>query len=171
MTDYPDTLPVPQVADYQVSLTTGISRVVFEHGNTRQRRSARKERRTFSLSLVLTTAQLWEWQSWANQYGYDWHYLDLTSDYAGFTTGRTLPHYIRYTGDVSIQSLGGGYVKVLFQAEMDLNTVPLGILTPTGDVIIGGTPASPNSSNSVQAGTPASPSTDIIIAGTPGLTA
>lgn len=171
MTAYPSTLPPPLISGYQVDVSVGVSAVVFENGRTRQRRSVQNQRHNFSLSLVLSIAQLWEWQSWANRYGYDWHYLDLVSNFSGFTTSTAIPHYIRYTSDISIQPVSGGHVQVTVQAEMDINTLPLGIVTPTGDVIIGGTPASPNSSNSIQAGIPASPSTDFIIAGSPGLTA
>jgi hypothetical protein len=114
---------------------------------------------------------LWTWQAWANTYGYDWHYLNLISNYSGFTTDIAIPHYVRYTGDIQIQPLGANYFMVSFEAEMDLNTLPQGIVQVTGDWIIGGTPASPSNSNSIQAGTPASPSTDFIIAGSPGLSA
>jgi hypothetical protein len=171
VTDYPSSLPLPLIADYQVDITSGLSRVTFEHGNTRQRRSARRERHTFTLSLTLSVQELWTWQSWANQYGYDWHYLNLISNYSGFTDSIAIPHYIRYIGDISIQPLSGTHVMVRVPAEMDLNTLPLGIVQQTGDVYIGGTPAAPSNSNSIQAGTPASPSTDNIIAGQPGLTA
>jgi hypothetical protein len=171
VTAYPSTLPLPTIGDYQVAITTGVSAVRFENGGTRQRRSAKQERHVFALSLVLTMTELWQWQSWANEFGYDWHYLNLTSSYAGFTAGRTLPHYIRYTGDINITPLSGTQVRVSLQAEMDLNTLPPGIVDQTGDVYIAGTPASPSSSNTIRAGTPAAPSADVIIAGSPGLTA
>ena len=171
MTAYPSTLPLPQIDGYAVTVNTGVSAVRFENGNTRQRRSARQERHVFTLSLVLSMTELWTWQKWVNQYGYDWHYLDLTTSFAGFTSGRTLPHYIRYIGDIAIQPVSSAHVRVSVEAEMDLNTLPLGIIEQTGDVIIAGTPASPSNSNTIIAGSPASPSADQIIAGTPGLTA
>jgi hypothetical protein len=171
VTTYPSNLPSPQIADYQVNVFSGVSSVTFEGGNTRQRRSARQERYAFRLSVVLSKSELWTWQAWANTYGYDWHYLDLISNFSGFTTDIAIPHYVRYTGDIQIQPLGADYFMASFDAEMDLSTLPLGIVQQTGDVIIGGTPASPSNSNSVQAGTPASPSSNFIIAGQPGLTA
>jgi hypothetical protein len=171
MTAYPSSLPLPQIEGYQVAVTIGTSGVQFENGNSRRRRSARQERHVFSMALVLSVSDLWDWQSWANEFGYDWHYLNLTTSFAGFTTGRTLPHYIRYIGDISIEPVSASHVRVSFQAEMDLNTLPLGIIEQTGNVYVAGTPASPSSSNTIRAGTPASPSTDQIIAGTPGLTA
>lgn len=171
MTAYPAGLPVPLIADYQAVVSSGVSAVAFEHGNTRQRRSVRKERHVFTLSLVLSTSELWTWQSWANTYGYDWHYLNLTSNFSGLAGECAIPHYVRYTGDISIRHLGGDYVMVSFQAEMQVNSLPQGVIVPSGDIIVGGTPASPSNSNDVQAGTPASPSADFIIAGSPGFTA
>jgi hypothetical protein len=171
VTTYPSNLPSPQIADYQVNVFSGVSSVTFEAGNTRQRRSARQERYAFRLSVVLSKSELWSWQAWANTYGYDWHYLDLISNFSGFTTDIAIPHYVRYTSDIQIQPLGADYFMASFDAEMDLSTLPLGLVQQTGDVIIGGTPASPSNSDSIQAGTPASPSTDFIIAGQPGLTA
>lgn len=171
MTAYPAGLPVPLIADYQAGVSSGVSAVAFEHGNTRQRRGVKAERHAFTLSMVLSTSQLWTWQSWANTYGYDWHYLSLTSSFSGSTGEAAIPHYVRYTGDISVRHLGGDYVMVSFQAEMQINSLPQGAIVPTGDVIVGGTPASPSSSNSIQAGTPASLSADFIAAGSPGFTA
>jgi len=171
VSQYPSGLPSPLVENYGVDVKYGVSAVTFERGNTRQRRSPSINRRVFSLSMILTTQQLWQWQSWANRYGYDWHYMDLATSYSGALGATAIPHYVRYISDISIQVLDFQHVRVSVQAEMDVNTLPIGIVVPTGDVIIGGTPASPSNSNSVQAGTPASPSTDFIIAGSPGLTA
>lgn len=171
MTDFPSTLPSAQVAGYEVAVTTGVTAVRFERGNTRQRRSTQTERHVLSLSLVLTVPQLWTWQLWANQYGYDWHHMDLTTSYSGFTLETAIPHYVRMIGDISLEMLSTEHILARYQVEMDLNTLPEGVTEATGDVIIGGSPSSPSSSNSIQAGTPASPSTDIIIAGSPGLTA
>ena len=72
---------------------------------------------------------------------------------------------------IAIEPVSAAHVRVSVEAEMDLNTLPLGIVDQTGNVYVAGTPASPSSANTIRAGTPASPSTDQIIAGTPGLTA
>lgn len=172
MSSYPSGLPSPLVEDYSVDTRYGVSAVTFERGNTRQRRNASKQRQVFQLTVILTTAaQLWQWQSWANAYGYDWHLMDLVSNYSGAAGGVPLAHYVRYIGDPSIQLVGANNFRVTVQAEMDIDRLPIGIITPSGNVIIGGTPADPSNDNSIQAGTPASPSTDFIIAGSPGLTA
>ena len=167
MTDYPSTLPCPQIEGYRVETDFGISRVQFEHGNVRQRRSVESEVNTFSLSLVLSIRQLWEWQSWANMYGYEWHWMSLESHYSSFGNGVLIPHYIRYIGDISIEAIDADYVRVSFQAESDVDTLPQGVVIKTRDWIIGGTPPAP-SPNWIIARTPSNPSTDNVIAGSPG---
>ncbi len=166
---YPSGLPNALVQDYRVEVSHGVSAVAFERGNTRQRRSVNTKRHVFGLSMIFTMPQLWEWQSWANAYGYDWHYMDMISSYSG--ASGAIPHLVRYIGDISFQTVDLEHVRVSVQAEMDLNTLPLGDIVPSGDWIIAGTPAAPSNSNSIQAGTPAAPSTDFIIAGTPGVPA
>lgn len=172
MSDYPLTLPLPLVAEYAVQTVVGVSAVSFERGNNRQRRTASRERHTFSLSFVLTTAQLWEWQSWANQSGYDWHLMNLESAYSALSGSgaRLVPHYVRYISDITIETLGGGYLRVLVSAELDLGRVPASNITPTGNWYVGGTPATP-AANTITAGTPASPAVNTITAGTPILPA
>lgn len=165
--DYPSTLPCPQIDGYQIETDFNVSRVTFEHGNTRQRRYAEHEVHTFSLSLVLSIRQLWEWQSWANQYGYDWHWMQLESHYSAAGKNGLLPHYIRYISDISIAPVDADYVRVSFQAEMDLNTQPQGVVQVTRNWILAGVPLTP-STNWIVARTPDDPSTDHIIAGSPG---
>ena len=162
---YPSGLPCALVQDYRVEVAHGVSAVAFEHGNTRQRRGVTTRRHSFGLTMVFTVPQLWTWQSWANQHGYDWHYMNLISSYSG--ASRAIPHLIRYTGDISFQTIDLEHVRVSVMAEMDLDTLPLGFVIPSGDWIIGGTPDDP-STDFIIGGTPDDPSTDFIIAGSPG---
>lgn len=172
MAAYPDGLPLPQVAEYSVATVRGLGAVRFERGNTRQRRMVRRDRNVFSLAFVFTTAELWTWQSWANQYGYDWHTMSLESAYSGLSvTGASLiPHTVRYISDIAFQTIAAGIVRVSVQAEMDVTTIPQGILAPSGNWYVAGSPSSP-ATDKILAGTPAAPSTDTIIAGTPALPA
>lgn len=165
---YPSGLPSALVQDYRVEVAHGVTAVAFERGNTRQRKRATTRRHVFGLSFVFTVPELWTWQSWANAYGYDWHYMDLISSYSG--ASGAIPHLVRYIGDISFQTVDLEHVRVSVQAEMDLNTLPLGDVVPSGDWIIGGTPAAP-STDFIIGGTPAAPSTDFIIAGSPGVPA
>jgi hypothetical protein len=163
---YPTGLPTAQIADYQLDIDYGVDAVVFEAGNRRQRKAFKQERMVFTMSLVLHYSDLWTWQSWANEYAYDWHWMPLESNYTS-TTGKKLnQHYIRYISDLAIQSIDQQYFKVSLQAEMDLNTLPQGSVIYSGNWYVGGTPAAP-SVNYLVGGTPAAPKTDFVIAGTP----
>jgi hypothetical protein len=166
MPTYPSTLPCPQIEGYQVNVDYGVAAVVFENGRRRQRRSASRERQIFSLSLVLTLPQLWTWQSWANQFGYPWHQMNLESHYAGLVGKTLVSHTIRYISDITIEPVDADYMRVSFQAEMDMDTLPAGIVQPSGNWIIARTPATPPT-DWIIAKTPAAPSTDTITAGTP----
>lgn len=172
MAQYPATLPGPLVAEYGVNNVFGLTAVRFENGGSRQRRGAKRDRIVFALSFHFSTAQLWTWQSWANGEGYSWHTMELESAWSGLSgTGETvIPHTVRYISDIVIEPLGAGYVKATVQAEMDVNTLPQGIVVQTGTWYVARTPSNP-ATDRIIAGTPAAPSADVIIAGTPDLPA
>lgn len=166
MTDYPSTLPCPQIEGYQVNVDYGMTAVTFEHGNRRQRRGSSYEIHVFSLSLVLSIRELWLWQSWANQYAYGWHKMNLESHYSGLAGKQLIPHTIRYISDIAIEAIDADYVRATFMAELDMTTLPEGVIITGSDWIIAGTPPAP-SADWIIAGTPGLPSTDTITAGTP----
>lgn len=164
---YPSGLPLARVDSYSSDVATGVSAVTFERGNNRQRRGSRREKHVFGLSFTLTTAQLWVWQSWANRYGYQWHLMPLVSPYSVMLAGMSVvDHTIRYTSNISWESVSNGVVRAYVSAEMDVSTLPSGTIEPSGNWYVGGTPAAP-ATNRIIAGTPAAPATDVIIAGTP----
>ena len=170
MAQYPSTLPGPQLAEYAVDIRSIYASTRFEHGNTRQRRFRRTNVLTFNFSFTFTTDQLWIWQSWANVYGYDWHTMNLKSAYSGLSTvvGTLVPHTVRYISDITLEHIAIGLVRASVVAEMDVNTLPVGVVTYTGNWYVGGTPASPSSANAIRAETPASPSSsNTITAGSP----
>jgi hypothetical protein len=168
---YPSGLPGPLVSSYTVETDVDVTSVVFENGNTRQRSSASAQKTSFGLIFLFEMVDLWQWQAWANAYGYDWHQMNLASPYSGQNDTTLVPHLIRYTGDFVIALVDQGHVQVSIRAELDVSSPPAGAIVPSGDWIIGGTPDVPSSSNSTQAGIPANPSTNFIIAGTPGIPA
>ncbi|MGA1373080.1 MAG: hypothetical protein ACO3Z6_15950, partial [Pseudomonadales bacterium] len=58
------------------------------------------------------------------------------------------------------------YVRATFVAELDMATLPEGVVISGSDWIDAGTPPAP-SADWIIAGTPGTPSTDTITAGTP----
>ena len=173
MASDPIGLPNGQISDYSVATATGLAPIKFERGNTRQRRTAQRHKQSFTLSFVLTSSQLWTWQLWANENAYNWHTMLLESAYSGLSvSGQALiPHTIRYVSDISIQVISQGYLKATVLAEMDVTTLPQGIITITGNWIRAGIPATPSSANYYRAGIPATPSTDTLTAGSPAIPA
>jgi hypothetical protein len=171
MAQYPTGLPSAAIDSYSVDVSYGVYRTDFEHGNTRQRRTVTEKRHEFNMSMTLTMPELWQWQAWANAYGYDWHVMELLSPFSGFTGSVLIPHEIRYIGDISISLIGLDHVRVSVRAELNLESVPAEPIVPSGDWILGGTPSSPSSSNAIRGGIPSSPSTDFIISGTPAVPA
>ena len=171
--DYPATLPCPQIEGYQVSVTYGTTGVMFENGITRRRHGPKKEMHIFSIALVLSTAQLWTWQSWANVNGYDWHWMGLASDVFGFRGTIMQKHYIRYISDITINPVDAKYFRVSFQAEMDINFTTPGIFEPSNRWLIGKRPVAPATPDVVIAeiAPGVAPATDNISAGFPGLPA
>ncbi len=167
MAEYPSGLPIPQIDGYEVEIDYGMNAVTFENGNRRQRRQYKKERYFFRFSVVLDMIQLWTWQSWANKYGYDWHFMNLQSNYSGTAGKAVIPHYIRYISDISIDPADRENYRVSVQAEMDVNTLPTGTITVSGNWYVARTPSNPPT-DYIIAGTPATPSANIIIAGNPG---
>lgn len=172
MAQYPPGLPLPELANYSASTNVGLTLVRFENGMARQRRSARINRHSFSMSFVFTSAQLWTWQSWANQYGFDWHSMLMESPYSGLSVSgaNLIPHTIRYTSDISLEVVSQGYMRASIIAEMDVTTLPQGIVTFTSNWVRGGTPAA-TYTDAFRGGTPATPSVDTVTAGSPALPA
>lgn len=172
--EYPRDLPCPQIEGYQIDVDYGATSVTFERGNRRQRRAFTRETVLFNLSLVLSTSQLWTWQSWANQYGFDWHYMDMPSPFSG-RVSETNQHFIRYTGDFSIEAIDQQYFRVSLQAEFSLDTAVQAAAADSGNWVISGAPTvfgSPPAPLSIAsdwiiARTPDNLPADTIIAGSP----
>jgi hypothetical protein len=172
MTDYPKILPCPMISEYKGLIDFGLSSVRFNRGNSRRRLVASHRLETYDLVFPYDTRQLWIFQSWANEFGYDWHYMPIVTHYSGFVDpASTLLHRVRMTGDIVVSALGADVFRVRISIEVDTTTRPFGIIVPSGDWIIANTPVSPSSPDRVIAQTPQSPSLDIIKAGTPVLPA
>jgi len=168
MTDYPSLLPCPTVSEYKGAVDFRLTTVKFNRGNTRRRRQAANRLETYDLVFAYTAHQLWMFQAWANQFGYDWHYMPIVTHYSGFVDqAGTLLHRVRITSDVTITALSADMFRVRISVEVDTASRPFGITVPSGDWIIAKTPAAPATPDWIIAQTPPAPSTDTISAGTP----
>ena len=162
---YPSTLPCPQVSDYRGTVDYLIGSVKFNRGNTRRRYKSNVRIEQYDISFVYTLEQLGLFQSWANKYGYDWHWLRMVTHYSGLVAGdKPIPHRVRITSDLAITALSEKYFRVRLSIELDPTSVPDNVIIPSGRWIIAQTPASP-SPDWVISGWP--PATDTTSAGTP----
>lgn len=122
----------------------------------------------YDVTVVLTTKQLWDFQSWANMFGYDWHFMPLVSHYSGFAKSQgAIAHRSRFISDINISAMNADTFRVRVSVEIDPLTRPLGIVVRTGNWIIAGTSPAPSTPDWIIARTPANPSPDVIEAGTP----
>ena len=172
MTDYPKSLPCPTISEYKGVVDLGLLAVKFNRGNTRRRRMAANRLETYDLTFAYNSQQLWLFQTWANMFGYDWHYMPIITHYSGFIDPvHLLLHRVRITSDITITALGADMFRVRVSVELDTASRPFGITVPSGNWIIARTPVSPSAPDWVVAQTPSAPSTDTISAGTPVLPA
>lgn len=161
MANYPASLPQPQVEGYQVEIDYGIRNTLFENGNRRQRKVFQFERTVVTMTLVLSSAQLWTWQKFANDAGYDWHYMDFPSQYSG-RPQFAKAHLVRYIGDISITAIDPRYYRVTLQAEVDMTAVQQSAAVFSGNWVISDrTAALLSAEETLVAGSPRFPAADI----------
>jgi hypothetical protein len=172
MTDYPKSLPCPTISEYKGIVDFGLLAVKFNRGNTRRRRMAANRLETYDLTFAYNAQQLWLFQTWANMFGYDWHYMPIVTHYSGFVNPQSvLLHRVRITSDIVTTALSADLFRVRVSIEVDTNSRPFGIIVPSGNWIIANTPVAPSSPDWIIAQTPSAPSTNTISAGTPVLPA
>jgi len=166
---YPDSLPCAQIKPYSITVDMGLVRTAMEGGHMRQRRMYRTMPHAFALEFIMTPVDLGAWQEWVNVNAYDYFLMPkLESMYSGKLFEIASPHSIRFTGNLAIENVVYGWVRVRVTAELDpLHDALTGPFAPTGDWIIAGTPPMP-SADSVIAGRAAAPAVDDVHAGTPG---
>jgi len=166
-TVYPAQFQAAQVMPYQVAVDMGVLRTPMDSGYARQRRLYRTMPHNFALEFVMPALELGSWQSWVNQFAYDYFEMPLLeSMWSGAAGAVASVHSIRFISDLSIENVVYGTVRVKVAAELDPNQAALsGPVVPTFQWIAGGTAADPASPDLVEPGAP--PAADSVIAGTP----
>lgn len=120
--DYPSAYPCPQISGYGLTVDRGFRRVTFDNGQSRQRRMYDEGPTVASLAFVLSVSDLYDWQTWVNEFGYDWFTMNLVSKWSA--TGEPSLHRIRVISDLAIEALAQQFVKVSLTAEFDLTYTP-----------------------------------------------
>lgn len=163
---YPKTLPQPLLTPYGVEVDSGLLRTPMDGGLARQRRLYEVMPHSFTLEFLVPRSQLFSWQDWINRYGYDYVEMELVSWLSA--NKNCSVHFVRFTTNITYESVEGGYVRATMGAELSPAQVS-NYNPPAQDTwIIGGSPPFP-SAGTVTGGTPANPPTDVVIAGTPAV--
>ena len=164
---YPSVYPQPLMLPYGFNVDMGVLRTPMDGGLARQRRLYDVMPHTFQLQFIVTTAELYSWQQWVNQYAYDFFQIDLVSRISSQAGANCAPHFVRFTTDLAFEQFDKGMLRITVAAELSPAQVS-NYDPPAGDVwIIGGDPETPSPGH-VFGGTPDAPSPGIVIAGRPG---
>lgn len=168
---YPAGLPCVQILPYAYDVNMGVLRTPMDGGYSRQRRLHNVMPHDFKLEFVMAIADLYAWQTWVNQFAYDYFYLPLESMHSSLAGKVAAPTLVRFTTNLSFENVVYGWIRVRVGAE--LSPIAPATVTPppdtSGDWIIAGRPATPSTPDTYTAGRPASPSNgNTVIAGEPG---
>jgi len=165
---YPAAFACAQVLPYHIDVNMGVIRTPMESGHARQRRMFRTMPHLFTLEFVMKAVELGRWQSWVNEFAYDYFSLDLESMYSGLLGQITIPHDVRFTSNLTIDNVTYEWVRVRVQAELSpAFAASLGPKLPTHNWVIAGHPAPPPPTDWIIAGEPPTPSLDTYYAGSP----
>lgn len=108
-------IPCPSIEAFSYTAAMGVLRTTAATAHARQRRLHKEQPRTYSLSWVLPTTELYKWEQFAQQYGYNWHFLPMV-------TGQVpiwfpVEHPIRYIDDFQVQLIQRDLWEVTVTAE------------------------------------------------------
>lgn len=116
MTDYPITLPAPQIAGFRTTIDSGLIRTQMPMHQA-QRRVFSSMPHRFEMTFVMTLVEWGEWQAWVKANGFTWFNMDLPTFYCGENGDTVLPTLIRFTSPASASAAGVGVVQVSIAAE------------------------------------------------------
>jgi hypothetical protein len=108
-------LPCPSISAFSYSANMGVLRTSIATGHARQRRLFKDQPRTYELNWLLTTSQLNQWETFAQQYGYDWHFLPMVTGQV--PDWHPAEHPIRYISNFEVNLAQRDLWEVTVQAE------------------------------------------------------
>jgi hypothetical protein len=153
--EYPDSFQCPQIKPYSLAVDMGVLRTAMDGGNQRQRRRYRMMPHLFNLEFVMQALDLGRWQSWVNQFAYDYFLMDLESMWSALAGSITAPHLVRFISDLQVENVTLGWIRVRVQAEISPNQWALsGPVVPSYQWIVAGTAIAPASPDWIFAGGP-----------------
>jgi len=108
-------MPCPAIEGFGYSSGMGVLRTTVATGHARQRRLHLEEPRTYNLTWQLTTTQLRDFEAFASNHGYAWHFMPMVTGqvYGWFP----VEHPLRFISDYSVELLREDLWGVSVQAE------------------------------------------------------
>lgn len=158
---YPSGLPQPVIDGYAINVDMGLIRNSMETGRFRQRRRYKTMPQHFTLSFIMKTNQLHNWQLWVDLYAYSYFNIQLFS----YKTekGKCSTHSIRFTSNLAISPMANDVIRVDVTAE----ELEEAVVVLDDMWIIAHTPAAPATPKWVLSHTPGTAPNDLVICGTP----
>lgn len=115
---YPVNFPAPRIAPYAWEVDMGVLRTPMDGGLARQRRLYDVMPHAYALQFALPITLLFDWQSWVNQYAYDYFELPLISWLSSQAATKTSVHIARFTSNLKIEFNPNDAVLVSVSAEL-----------------------------------------------------
>lgn len=113
MSDWSDLdLPIAERGGYSIFVDQGLLRTPFKTAKPRQTRRWSSTRHTFSLTFLLTQAELQAARAFLDTDGYTWFTIDLLSSY-----GDVVPHNARLIEDYNVTTVGSDTHKLTYTVE------------------------------------------------------
>lgn len=165
---YSSNLPCPRIDGYALSVDSGLVRTSFDSGHTRQRRRFSNQPTTINLEFSMSVTDLYDWQKWANEWGYEWFTMALKTKWSAVFDGDAVMHRIKFVSNLAVRALSPDWVSVSVTAIVDVNYVPSpGLPVFTGDWVIAGEPPAPSADWVIAGEAPGPNEPDEVIAGNP----
>ena len=116
-TKYPVSFPCPLINGYRMSVASGVIRSDMSFHQA-QRRVFTTMPHAIVLSFMMPVTMWANWQQWVTNNAFKWFEMNLPSMYAGLAGTRTTATLIRFTGNVTADSVTEQHVQVTVTAEM-----------------------------------------------------
>ena len=122
MVTYPTSLPCPMIEGYSIDVDMGVLRSK-ERGFPQQRRNFTTMPHVIKCKFSLSLKQWGYWQEFFSREALGWFWLDLPSMYAGLKNVRTVPHLVRLTDVVTIDTRSSTHITASVTLELAPSTI------------------------------------------------
>ena len=117
---YPKSFPDPLVNGYEISVNMGVIRSNMNTGTIQQRRKQKTMPTIFTLEFAVPLEILGSWQTWVNEFAYNYFTINIVSHLTGDTDSSCSPHVIRFITNLSLSPITSNVYSVTVSAELAL---------------------------------------------------